>query len=132
MKFLFKITTCLILIGCNSDNKMDKDAKNFDDYSFNVLIGGEGSFGIGYYFYIDGVKYYENIDRCFVFYPKSFEQQKELMPYTLSYRKKDPYPIFWRDTELPFRLIKKAKSDTLILVRHNKKYFFYKEKTGLK
>lgn len=108
MKILFKLILCLILIGCNSDNKVDKNAKNFDDYSFNVLIEGEGSFGIGYYFYIDGVKYYEDIDRCFVLYPESLEEQKELMPNTLSYRKNAPYPIFWRDIKLPFRLIKNA------------------------
>lgn len=130
MKFLFKIIICLIWIGCNSDNNIDKDAENFDDYSFNILIEGEGNFGIGYYFYIGEVKYYEKINRWFVFYPESFDQQEELMP-TLTYRKTNPSPIDWRYVNFPYRLIKKANSDTLTLIKNNKKYFFHKEKTGL-
>lgn len=120
---IFTIFLGVIAVSCNS-REIDKDAKDFDNFSFNTMIE-ERSFGVGYYFTIDSVKYYAKTDNSFVFYPKDFKEQKQLQPNTLRFKN---YPIHWRIVRTPFRLIKKRNNDTLIIIKNNKEFIFLKRK----
>ncbi|MFY7815694.1 MAG: hypothetical protein ACOVRK_10975 [Chryseobacterium taeanense] len=94
--------------------------KDFNDYEFNTLISGQGTFNVGHAFTIDNTIYVED-KFDFVYYTKNIEERKFLISGSLG---NDNYPVYWRETDLPFRIIKKANGDSLILIKNNRKFIF--------
>ncbi|KFF23780.1 hypothetical protein IW16_23070 [Chryseobacterium vrystaatense] len=111
------IIGCLILWDCD---KTTETVKHFDDYEFNTSIAGNGSFNIGHRFTINKEDYIED-QYDFVYYTKDLEERKFLIPGSLQ---NDHFPVYWREVHLPFKIIKKVKGDTLILIKNNKKIIF--------
>lgn len=107
-----------ILFSCS--NKDDKKILDFNEYSFDTSISGEGLYNIGYEFNING-KYYANKNYNFIYYAKNLSEKKVLIPDNFS---NNEFPIYWRETNLPFRIIKKANSDTLIIIKDSKEFIF--------
>lgn len=118
--FLTIIILCFFIFF-NCRDKKDESIQNFNEHSFNILIQGEGSFNIGYVFIIDNKKYIEKDLYSFVFYPKNLTERKLLIPGSLT---NTEYPIYWRQVNLPFKIIKKVDSDTLLVIKDNKEFIF--------
>jgi hypothetical protein len=120
----FVLILCsVILLECSKKNVSVKD---FDDYEFNILIHGNESFNIGHDFIINKEHYIEE-QYDFVYYSKNLEERKFLISGSLL---NDNFPIYWREVNLPFKIIKKIKGDTLILIKNNKKFIFKKIKNS--
>ncbi|SMC31378.1 hypothetical protein [Chryseobacterium sp. YR221] len=117
------IPFCAIL---NCRDKIGKDLPDFNDYSFNTTIEGEGTYGIGYEFEIKK-KWYANKKYNFFYYTKSLAERKFLIPRSLA---NDEFPISWREVNLPFKIIKRANSDTLVIIKTNKEFIFKRVKNS--
>lgn len=118
----FVLLICdLLLLGCN---KKTATVKNFDDYEFKSSIEGDGCFNIGHSFKINKEQYIED-KYNFICLTKDLEERKLLILESL---KNDNSPIYWREVNLPFKILKKAKGDTFILIKNNKKLFSIKLK----
>jgi len=111
-----------ILFSCS--NEKDKKILDFNDYSFDTILNGEGVYNIGYEFDING-KYYANKKYNFVYYAQTLSEKKILISDNFS---NNEFPIYWRETNLPFRIIKKVNSDTLIIIKENRKFVFKRVK----
>lgn len=114
----------LSLLSCTEKN--DKNLRDFNDYSFDTTLEGEGTYAIGYKFEINK-KWYANKKYNFIYYSKDLSERKFLIPGSLA---NDELPISWREVNLPFKIIKKIKGDTLILIKNNKKFIFKKIKNS--
>ncbi|OPB84490.1 hypothetical protein BAS06_19730 [Elizabethkingia miricola] len=112
------VIICLFLVNCKENNK---DIHDFNDYSFDTVIPNDW-YGYGYEFKIDNLYY---IDKTYSFYyhPQNLEELKFLLPGTI-YADTSEYTLYWRYVNPPFRIIKKANSDTLILIKEGKKFIF--------
>ncbi|MBT2622740.1 hypothetical protein [Chryseobacterium sp. ISL-6] len=117
------VVLCILLTFSCTDKK-DKSLRDFNDYSFDTLLSGEGLYNIGYEFNIDG-KYYVDKKYNFIYQTQDLNNKNILIPNTFS---NNQFPIYWRETNLPFRIIKKANSDTLIIIKDNKKFIFKRKK----
>lgn len=116
------ILSCFLLfLNCNKTKMAEKD---FNDYEFNTLISGEGTFNIGHAFTIDNTIYVED-KFDFVYYTKNIEERKFLISGSFG---NDNFPVYWRETDLPFRIIKKANGDSLTLIKNNRKFIFKRVK----
>ncbi len=122
LKFVL-IIYCFTILSC--DKKM-ATVRDFDDYEFNTSTSGEGMFNIGHSFTINQ-KDYINDQYNFVYYSKDLEERKFLIPGSLQ---NDSFPIYWREVHLPFKIIKKIKGDTLLLIKNKKKFIFNKIKNS--
>ncbi|MDV7697041.1 hypothetical protein N6B72_08915 [Chryseobacterium soli] len=120
----FLILLCSVFIFSCKD-KNEKLIRDFNDYSFDTIIEGEGSFNIGYVFSINKKRYIEKKEYDFIYYTKNLAERKFLIPGSLT---NDKFPIYWREVNLPFRIIKKSNSDTLIIIKENKRFIFKKVK----
>lgn len=100
----------VVLLNCTKTKLAEKE---INDYEFNTLISGQGSFNIGHAFTIDNNVYVED-DFNFIYYTKNIEERTFLIPGSLE---NDNFPVYWREVNLPFRIIKKVKGDTLILIK---------------
>ncbi|MDR6548764.1 hypothetical protein J2810_004857 [Chryseobacterium rhizosphaerae] len=107
-------------------DKKGKDLPDFNDYSFNTNVEGEGSFNIGYVFSIDKKSYIEK-EYDFIYYTKDLTERKLLIPGVLV---NDEFPIYWREVNLPFKIIKRANSDTLVIIKTNKEFIFKRVKNN--
>lgn len=107
-------------------DKDGKDLRDFNNYSFNTIIEGEGTYGIGYEFEIEKHRY-ANKKYNFFYYTKSLAERKFLIPGSLA---NDEFPISWREVNLPFKIIKKANSDTLLIIKNNKEFIFKRIKNN--
>ena len=111
------VIICLFLVNCKEN---DKDIRDFNDYPFDTMILGEGSYAIGYKYEINNV-YYANKTYNFIYYPQDFMERKFLESGILT---NSENPVYWRNVDLPFRIIKKANNDTLTVVKGGKKFIF--------
>ncbi|MEG0925760.1 hypothetical protein [Chryseobacterium sp.] len=107
-------------------DKDGKDLRDFNNYPFNTNVDGEGSFNIGYVFSIDKKNYIEK-EYDFIYYPEDFSERKILVPGSLG---NTEFPIYWREVNLPFKIIKKANSDTLLIIKNNKEFIFKRVKNN--
>lgn len=114
---------CVFLIFQCKDND-EKDIRDFNKYSFNTILKGEGTYNIGYKFDINK-KFYADKEYDFIYYSKNFSERKFLIPGSLS---NDEFPIYWREVNLPFKIIKKANNDTLLIIKNNKEFIFKRVK----
>ncbi|CAH0173682.1 MULTISPECIES: hypothetical protein [unclassified Chryseobacterium] len=105
-------------LSCKDKN--GKDLLDFNDYPFNTNVDGEGSFNIGYVFSIDKKSYIEK-EYDFIYYTKDLNERKLLIPGSLV---NDEFSIYWREVNLPFKIIKRANSDTLVIIKTNKEFIF--------
>lgn len=110
---------CAFLVYQCTD-KNEKNIEDFNKYAFNAVLEGEGSYDIGYEFEINK-KYYANKEYNFIYYSKSLSERKLLKPGSFG---NDEFPVYWRGVELPFKIIKKANSDTLLIIKNNKEFIF--------
>lgn len=117
------IPFCAIL---NCRDKIGKDLPDFNDYSFNTNVDGEGSFNMGYVFSIDKKSYIEK-EYDFIYYTKDLAERKLLIPGSLV---NDEFPMYWREVNLPFKIIKRANSDTLVIIKTNKEFIFKRVKNS--
>lgn len=115
---LVTIVSILFILGCK--DKKDSNSLDFNNYSFNTIIKGEGFYNIGYEFIIEN-RTYINKNFNFIYYSKNLTERRLLIPGSL---KNDEYPIYWREVNLPFKIIKKANSDTLLIIKDNKEFIF--------
>ncbi|MDR6544280.1 hypothetical protein J2810_000302 [Chryseobacterium rhizosphaerae] len=116
---------CLFLFF-NCTEKSDKNFRDFNDYSFNTTIEGEGTYGIGYEFEIKK-QWYANKKYNFFYYTNSLAERKFLIPGSLA---NDEFPISWREVNLPFKIVKRADSDTLVVIKNNKEFIFKRVKNS--
>ncbi|WP_295200661.1 hypothetical protein [uncultured Chryseobacterium sp.] len=123
---IFTVLLCGLLIFFSCSNEK-KDVLDFNDYSFNTDINGQGLYNIGYEFNING-KYYANKNYNFVYITKGLEEERILVPDTFT---KNKYIIYWREVHLPFKIIKKADSDTLIIIKNDRKFIFKRLKNSM-
>lgn len=126
-----KYSTIFISILCifltfNCTDKNEKNILDFNKYSFNIILNGEGTYNIGYEFDINK-KYYANKEYNFIFYPKSLSERTFLIPGSLG---NSGFPIYWREVNLPFKIIKKVNSDTLLIIKNNKEFIFKRIKNS--
>ncbi|MCQ9636991.1 hypothetical protein MP477_18765 [Chryseobacterium sp. WG23] len=121
---LMIIISFFTTLSCKDKN--GKDFLDFNDYSFNTNVDGEGSFNIGYVFSIDKKSYIEK-EYDFVYYTKDLNERKLLIPGSLV---NDEFPIYWREVNLPFKIIKRANSDTLAIIKTNKEFIFKRVKNN--
>ncbi|MDC8099817.1 hypothetical protein [Chryseobacterium rhizosphaerae] len=117
------IPFCAIL---NCRDKIGKDLPDFNDYSFNTNVDGEGSFNIGYVFSIDKKSCIEK-EYDFIYYTKDLTERKLLIPGSLV---NEEFPMYWREVNLPFKIIKRANSDTLVIIKTNKEFIFKRVKNS--
>lgn len=104
--------------------KKNPNALRFEDYCFDVEIKDE-IIGIGYYFEIEEKMYYQDVEKMFSYHPNNMEELKFLIT---DWRGKwYDSDIAWRDVSPPFRIIKKKKSDTLLLIKEGKEFLFIKK-----
>ncbi|AJW63485.1 hypothetical protein VO54_02012 [Elizabethkingia miricola] len=115
--FFLIIVVCLFVFNCKENNK---DIRDFNSYSFDTMLLGEGSYSIGYKYKIDNI-YYADKTYSFYYHPQDFAELKFLKSGTLV---NSEFPLYWRDVDLPFRIIKKANNDTLTIVKGGKKFIF--------
>ncbi|WP_144429006.1 hypothetical protein [Chryseobacterium sp. StRB126] len=99
---------------------------DFNKYTFNTVLKGEGTYNIGYEFDINK-KYYADKEYNFIYYSKNLTERKFLIPGSLS---NDEFPIYWGEVNLPFTIIKKANSDTLLIIKNNKEFIFKRIKNS--
>ncbi|MCT2407905.1 hypothetical protein NZD88_10175 [Chryseobacterium antibioticum] len=121
--FFLTLLGCILIFSCKDIN--EKGIRDFNKYSFDTAIEGEGSFNIGHVFNIDKKKYIEKNDYDFIYYTKDLTEREFLIPGSLT---NDEFPVYWREVNLPFRIIKNSNSDTLIIIKENKKFIFKKVK----
>lgn len=112
------------LFICNCSNQKDKKTLDFNNYSFDTTLDGEGLYDIGHAFTIDNNVYVEDY-YDFIYYTKNIEERKFLIPGSFG---NDNFPIYWRETNLPFRIIKGINSDTLIIVKSGREFVFKRVK----
>lgn len=122
--FVVLLASLWIIFSCS--NEKDKKILDFNDYSFDTTLNGEGMYNIGYEFNISG-KYYANRNYNFIYYAENVSEKRILIPDIFS---NNEVPIYWRETILPFRIIKKANSDTLIIIKNGKEFIFKRIKNS--
>lgn len=122
---IFIFITCIFLIF-NCTDKNEKNILDFNKYTFNTVLKGEGTYNIGYEFEINK-KYYAGKEYDFIYYPKDLTERKFLIPGSLS---NGEFPIYWREVNLPFTIIKKANSETLLIIKNNKEFIFKRIKNS--
>lgn len=104
-------------VGCH---QKETDLKDFNHYTFDAEIPGEGMFDIGHSFMINDERYI-NEKYNFIYYPANFAERRFLTPGSLQ---DSGFPVYWREVELPFRIIKKAEGDTLRVIKDNREFIF--------
>lgn len=119
IKLIFFTILYLSLVNCLGDG-----TKDFNDYAFNTIIKDPNEFYIDYNFGIDG-KLYANKTYDFIYYPKNNAEYKFLEPESQT---EGVFPIPWRQVSLPFKIIKKINSDTLIVIKNNRIFIFKRER----
>ena len=120
MSYRIVLIVFCFFVNLSCGDKNSRNLLDFNDYSFNTTIEGEGTFSIGYEFEINK-KWYANKKFNFLYHPKSLAERKSLVPGSLA---NDEFPIYWRQVNLPFKIVKKANSDTLIIIKNNKEFIF--------
>ncbi|WPO84122.1 hypothetical protein SD427_07245 [Chryseobacterium sp. JJR-5R] len=121
--YLTLMLCSLLFLNCNKTKVAER---KFNDYEFNTLISGQGSFNIGHAFTIDKNVYVED-DFDFIYYTKNIEERKFLIPGSFG---NDNFPVYWREVNLPFRITKKVKGDTLILTKNKRRFIFKRVKNS--
>ncbi|WP_394674589.1 hypothetical protein [uncultured Chryseobacterium sp.] len=118
-RIFISILYSFMIVGCHFK---ETELKDFDEYQFDVLIPGEGVFNIGHSFIINDESYI-NKQYNFMYYPRNFEERRLLIPGSVQ---NSGFPVYWREVELPFRIIKKAEGDTLLVIKNNSEFIFKK------
>lgn len=116
---IFIFVICIFFIFHCTD-KNEKNIQDFNTYSFNTVLKGEGAYNIGYEFEVNK-KYYAEKEYDFIYYSKNLRERRFLIPGSLG---NDEFPIYWREVNLPFKIIKKANNDTLLIIKNNKEFIF--------
>ena len=113
------VIICLFLVNCKENNK---DIRDFNNYSFDTMIPNDWPYTHSYKFKINNA-YYADKTYSFYYHPQNLAELKSLLPGII-YVDVNEYSLYWRYVDPPYKIIKKANSDTLILIKEGKQFIF--------
>lgn len=106
-----------IFMQCESK----EDGINFDEREFNNILIDNPSFGIGYNFYINNEKYFD--EKTFT-YPINTLKLRDFLTNRDDEIYFQKFDLAWRSVDPPFYFSKKRNADSLIIIKNGKKFIF--------